>query len=382
MTTSFGHLISTGRPAAARIPSATRDPPGQRQQRRGAPVADDHRDVEAGTRRRKPLAAEPSRGRRLRSRRRRSCLRARRHPRAAPPRRWSSRSRGKVVERFGRKAPRRSAVRPASRRQLARDRRQASGSSSKLRSDRRRGMRQRADRDVIGAGRPRARESARASRHRRSRLCARPRDPADGLDGSPRSSRLSSRMMSAPAAIASSTCSRLCASISTGSSCRAARIRSTRLADAAGEPDVVVLDQDRVVQPVTGDWSPPPARTAYFSSARSVGVVFRVSRMVMRPPAASTKRRVSVAMPDSRCSRFSAVRSARQHRAGRAADLGDDVAVDTADCRRAVTTVNTHRGIELPERLGRDVEAGDDAVALGHDLAARAQLRVDRRVAS
>ena len=69
---------------------------------------------------------------------------------------------------------------------------------------------------------------------------------------------------------------------------------------------------------------PPPARTAYFSSARSVGVVLRVSRTVMRPPAASTNRRVSVAMPERRCRKLSAVRSAVSISAAAPAHLGDD----------------------------------------------------------
>ena len=52
------------------------------------------------------------------------------------------------------------------------------------------------------------------------------------------------------------------------------------------------------------------ARTAYFSSARSPGVVLRVSRIVAPvPSSASTNRRVSVAMPERRPRRLSAVRS-------------------------------------------------------------------------
>ena len=55
---------------------------------------------------------------------------------------------------------------------------------------------------------------------------------------------------------------------------------------------------------------PPPQRTAYFSSARSPGVVLRVSRISAPVPSiASTKRRVSVAIPDRRPRRLSAVRS-------------------------------------------------------------------------
>ena len=57
--------------------------------------------------------------------------------------------------------------------------------------------------------------------------------------------------------------------------------------------------------------TPPPQRTAYFSSARSPGSVLRVSRIRAPVPAtASTQARVAVAMPDRWVSRFSAVRSA------------------------------------------------------------------------
>ena len=55
--------------------------------------------------------------------------------------------------------------------------------------------------------------------------------------------------MSAPARSASSTCARLCASTSIGMSrLRGAHPRHRRL-DAAGQPDVVVLDQNAVVEP-------------------------------------------------------------------------------------------------------------------------------------
>ena len=60
----------------------------------------------------------------------------------------------------------------------------------------------------------------------------------------------------------------------------------------------------------------PPARTAYFSSTRSVGVVLRVSRIVMRPPAASTNRRARVAMPDRPLEKVERSPLADEQRAG------------------------------------------------------------------
>ena len=60
-------------------------------------------------------------------------------------------------------------------------------------------------------------------------------------------------------------------------------------------------------------FAPPPQRTAYFSSARCRGVVFRVSWMLVRPPPApamaSTNCRVRVAMPLRCVRKFSATRS-------------------------------------------------------------------------
>ena len=106
----------------------------------------------------------------------------------------------------------------------------------------------------------------------------------------------------------------------------------------------------------------------------------RLSRVEDRdapPAAASTKRRVSVAMPDSRCRKLSAVRSAvsiappRRGLRRRRRPARTD--------RRRTATRRTHGGIELPERLGRHVKAGDHARRLREDDAARARSSTDRR---
>ncbi|CAM5688200.1 hypothetical protein STENM223S_07656 [Streptomyces tendae] len=61
--------------------------------------------------------------------------------------------------------------------------------------------------------------------------------------------------------------------------------------------------------------TPPPQRTANFSRLRSPGVVLRVSRtFVLVPSSASAHARVAVAMPESRHSRFRALRSAVRSR--------------------------------------------------------------------
>ena len=97
----------------------------------------------------------------------------------------------------------------------------------------------------------------------------------------------------------------------------------------------------------------------------------------MPPLAASTKRRVSVAMPDRRCRKLRAVRSA--------------VSISAAEPRTSATTVpgstagavlvddgDLHRRIELTKRFRGDVEPGEHARRLDDDLAAAAAGGVDR----
>jgi len=56
--------------------------------------------------------------------------------------------------------------------------------------------------------------------------------------------------------------------------------------------------------------TPPPQTTAYFCAVRRPGTVLRVSTILTGVPRTrSTKRRVAVAVPDSSCRKFSAVRS-------------------------------------------------------------------------
>ena len=104
---------------------------------------------------------------------------------------------------------------------------------------------------------------------------------------------------------------------------------------------------------------PPPTRTAYFSSARSLGVVFRVSRIVIRPPDASTKRRVSVAMPDSRCRKLSATRSAVS--SARAGPRTSPMTVPGSHAAPSSTRARQHgRRIDELEGRGGDRQASDD----------------------
>ena len=120
---------------------------------------------------------------------------------------------------------------------------------------------------------------------------------------------LSSSTRSAPASTASPTSSTESPSTSTGTSGNAAR--TARNASATPPAATTWLSLTIAASDSDMRWlTPPPQRTAYFSSARRPGVVLRVSRTAAPVPStASAQRRVSVAMPDSRHSRFSAVRS-------------------------------------------------------------------------
>ncbi len=96
---------------------------------------------------------------------------------------------------------------------------------------------------------------------------------------------------------------------------RQARARAHRTAANAAATDPAAATWLSLIRAASDSdirWlTPPPQRTAYFSSARRPGVVLRVSLIARRVPAtASAHCRVRVATPDRWHSRFSAVRSA------------------------------------------------------------------------
>ena len=126
----------------------------------------------------------------------------------------------------------------------------------------------------------------------------------------PPSDRLSASTRVAPAASASSSC---CEALHLDLDRHLVPGRAhplERRRHAAGHAHVVVLDQNAVVERRADGWCRRRRERRTSRAARSVGVVLRVSRTRMRPAAASTKRRVMVAMPDRRCRKFRAVRSA------------------------------------------------------------------------
>ena len=172
---------------------------------------------------------------------------------------------------------------------------------------RRRGSRRRSRRP-LGRDRGSARRSPRSSSARRAMSTHRSMSRSDMLSRSTRSAPASTTTRTArqsrprPRPARPGTPARTAAK---ASSTPPAAITWLSLTRAASDSDMRWL-------------TPPPHRTAYFSSARSPGVVLRVSRITAPVPAtASTQRRVSVAMPDRWDSRLSVVRSAvRSSRVG------------------------------------------------------------------
>ena len=101
----------------------------------------------------------------------------------------------------------------------------------------------------------------------------------------------------------------------------------------------------------------------------------------MRPPAASTNRRAQRRDAGQPLQKVERGPLADQQRARRAADLGDlrRRAAQRSPSRLARDA--PHAGLELPERLERDVEPGEHAVGFHQEHAARASAPA-RTVAS
>ena len=111
-------------------------------------------------------------------------------------------------------------------------------------------------------------------------------------------------------------------------------------------------------------FAPPPQRTAYFSSARSPGVVLRVSRTTQPvPSSASAHRRVSVATPDRWHSRLSAVRSAvSSDRVGAVTRATSSPGADPVAVGDEVLDVGGGVAAHGVDRRGGDGEPGHDTV--------------------
>ena len=188
---------------------------------------------------------------------------------------------------------------------------------------------------------------------------------------------LSSRICSAPAATASRTSSSVSASTSIGRPLPAARRSST----AGRTPPAARrwLSLTRIPSSRPKRWfRPPPQRTAYFSSARRPGVVLRVSRISAPVPStASTKRRVSVAIPDRRPRRLSAVRSPV-----RTARVRPEMRASSVGCSKRSPSCRGRRDgdvrVERPEDGFDRRQAADDARLLEQQPGGTRRVRGDR----
>ena len=118
---------------------------------------------------------------------------------------------------------------------------------------------------------------------------------------------------------------------------------------------------------------PPPAATAAFSSARSPGVVLRVSRIRAPVPAtASTYRAVSVAIPGQPLQEVQRGPLGGQDRPRGALDLQHRPALAPLPLRGEA--LERDRRIERAERLLGDVEAEHDPGRLLRDQRPRASV--------
>ena len=181
---------------------------------------------------------------------------------------------------------------------------------------------------------------------------------------------LSSRTRSAPAPTASRTSSTESHSTSTGRSGYAARTSANAFPTPPAASTWLSLTSaasDRLIR-----WfSPPPRRTAYFSSARRPGVVLRVSRTAAPEPAtASTHRAVAVATPERWQSRLSAVRSAvSSERVGPVTVASTAPRRTRSPSRTAGSTA--HPRIDRGEHGRGHRQAGDDPGGAGDQVADR-----------
>ena len=222
-------------------------------------------------------------------------------------------------------------------------------------------MRQRADRHVVGAGR-------RELRHPRQRHAARDLGlrPARGTGATASTmsavDRLSSRMMSAPASSASSTCAEaLRLDLGRHLAVRPAHARHRRH-HALRQPDVVVLDQDAVVQPAAMIDAAAGAHGVLLERAQQRRRLARVEDD--DAPAGGIdelpRQRGDAGEPLQEVERRALGRQQRRR-------VARDTRRRRCPARHALAVAVPDRDgdarIELAERLAGDVEAGEHAAA-------------------
>ena len=362
--------MSTREPGRRSIAFGERHARGQRQQRRRAIRIDaraarrqDDRHVQAAARRRKPGAAAAAAAGGLRVGDDDGALAA--SPLAASVAATS------LVEPMRRKEQDATAE-PAEPRARARERvgeiRRQRRRARSTRSERfdleadvdgRRRVRQRADRDEVGAGRGQLRDAL--ERHAAGDLDLR---AAARAARPPRESRrcdmLSTRTMSAPAASASSTCvERLRLDLDRQARADARARARPRACDAAGEPDVVVLDQDRVEE---ADAMVRRAAGAHRVLLERAQRRRRLARVEDGDAAAGrvdelARARGDAGQPLQEIERGPLADEQRARRTRRRSAISSPGRARVAVVPSRASTRDGR--LELPERLERDVEAGE-----------------------
>ena len=182
--------------------------------------------------------------------------------------------------------------------------------------------------------------------------------------------------MVAPAVIASCTCS--ARSHSTSTVRPGQRACARRTASVMPRPARWLSLTSTNSESVPRWFTPPPARTAAFSTARRPGSVLRVSQIRATGPAASTNRRVSEATPDRWQRKLSALRSpVSTERNGPDTSPTLVPGATTSPSSRSQCTCD--RGIELGEHLVGARGAREHAVGARDHVDRRARVGGDER---
>ena len=245
---------------------------------------------------------------------------------------------------------------------MRRDELRQSGFDFEADVDGRRRVRQRADRHEVGAGRGQLGHALERDAAGDLDLRAAAR-PADGLANLGRSTCCRRRTMSAPAASASSTCVERLRFDLDRQPGPVPRARVDRGLHAAGQPDVVVLDQDRVEQADAMVRRAAGADGVFLQRAQRRRRLARVedgdapAGRVDEPP----RQRGDAGQPLQEIERRPLADEQRARRARRPRRSRRPRAHASPSCVRRSTS---HAGLELAKRLERDVEAGEHAVGL------------------
>ena len=123
--------------------------------------------------------------------------------------------------------------------------------------------------------------------------------------------------------------------------------------------------------------------TAYFSSSRRPGVVFRVSTIwAPVPSTARTYCLVNVATPDIRCSRFNATRSPVRRTSAEPFSVPKIVPSSTSSPSLKLVSISPLSASRCKKYRFRDIDPADNKVFLRKEPPDTANFRIDRRLRS